>query len=63
MNSMPNRVRQALMAGCAVVALAPAIAMAQEQAIVAFDIPAQDLDSALTRFGQQAGAKSSSPRR
>jgi len=55
MKSMPTKIRLALMAGCAVVALAPAMAAAQEQAIVAFDIPAQDLDGALTRFGQQSG--------
>jgi outer membrane receptor protein involved in Fe transport len=55
MKTMPRKIRLALMAGCAVVALAPAMAAAQEQAIVAFDIPAQDLDGALTRFGQQSG--------
>ncbi|HEX5775626.1 MAG TPA: TonB-dependent receptor plug domain-containing protein, partial [Caulobacteraceae bacterium] len=47
--------RLALLAGCAGVALAPAVAAAQSsQPFVAFDIPAQDLDSALTRFGQQS---------
>jgi iron complex outermembrane receptor protein len=49
-----NRVRLALMAGCAFVAMSPQLAGAQD-AIIAFDIPAQDLDSALTRFGQQSG--------
>ena len=47
--------RLALLAGCASVALAPAMAAAQSsQPFVSFDIPAQDLDSALTRFGQQS---------
>ena len=35
--------------------MAPSVAAAQSsQAFVSFDIPAQDLDSALTRFGQQS---------
>ena len=47
--------RLALLAGCASVALAPAVAAAQSsQAFVAFDIPAKVLDSGLTRFGQQS---------
>jgi iron complex outermembrane receptor protein len=49
-----NHMRLALMAGCATVAFAPTLAAAQAGTFVTFDIPAQDLDGALTRFGQQS---------
>ncbi len=52
-----NNVRLALMAGCAAIAFSPTLAQAQAaapRAVVAFDIPAQDLDSALTSFGRQS---------
>jgi len=49
-----SRFRTLLMAGCAGVALSPAFALAQTQARTVFDIPAQDLGTALTQFGQQS---------
>lgn len=42
--------RLLLLAGCASLAMSPALA--QEQ--VVYDIPAQDLGPALTQFGQQS---------
>jgi outer membrane receptor protein involved in Fe transport len=49
-----NRLRTLLLAGCASLAILPAAALAQGQAPVAYDIPAQDLGTALTQFGQQS---------
>ena len=52
--SPKNRLRTLLLAGCASLALSPMLANAQAQARTAFNIPAQDLGTALTQFGQQS---------
>jgi len=51
-----SRFRTILLAGCAGVALSPAFALAQTapQTRATFNIPAQDLGTALTQFGQQS---------
>ena len=47
--------RAALLAGCAVMAIAPVEADAQTRAPTAFSIPAQDLGQALTQLGRDSG--------
>jgi len=51
-----SRFRTILLAGCAGLAVSPAFALAQTQpqARAVYDIPAQDLGTALTQFGQQS---------
>ena len=49
-----GRLRNMLLAGCAGLALLPAGALAQAKDRVNFDIPGQDLGTALTQFGQQS---------
>ena len=49
-----SKFRTLLLAGCAGLALSPAFARAQSAERTAFNIPAQDLGTALTQFGQQS---------
>ena len=49
-----NRVRALLLAGCATIAISPAIAAAQSTAPVEFSIPAQELNRSLNQFARQS---------
>ena len=49
-----HRFRAALLAGSAALALSPGSALAQQEGRAAYNIPAQDLGTALTQFGQQS---------